>query len=389
MSRKRAQGGGGSSSSSADDLFGGNYDMAGAMADFYASCGAGGSASGSSSTIVLRAQATKHNTECKAINVPVPPGVEAETRSLSYTAMAQCTQCMPWIASQCEDLYMRSGQRNEPRVSWLRRTLSRSTQRGINHGQSGVPKFAYAITPRAAESITVVRQRTMLSFVQIFADDPAYALSIWELELVPRVCVHEVIVPEALVDYRTTEERVEHRSNLFKLYAQKLKAQNILRRIHPSQLEHLSVRAHVVSDPANSAERERQYADGNFLLVWIRGGCVRTAPGCCSVSGTPFGRLLALPRAAVPGGGNGKRRATEASKVVTWGPATTTSGTVYSQLIPLLLLAGSDRLEPRVRLILEAFADRPHVFNLGHGIDRRTPIEHVDRLIATVRSFKG
>jgi len=40
-------------------------------------------------------------------------------------------------------------------------------------------------------------------------------------------------------------------------------------------------------------------------------------------------------------------------------------------------------------LILEAFADRPHVFNLGHGIDRRTPIEHVDRLIATVRSFKG
>ena len=62
---------------------------------------------------------------------------------------------------------------------------------------------------------------------------------------------------------------------------------------------------------------------------------------------------------------------------------------VQGNFDPLLLLAGSDRLEPRVRLILEAFADRPHVFNLGHGIDRRTPIEHVDRLIATVRSFKG
>ena len=62
---------------------------------------------------------------------------------------------------------------------------------------------------------------------------------------------------------------------------------------------------------------------------------------------------------------------------------------VQGHFDPLLLLAGSDRLEPRVRLILEAFADRPHVFNLGHGIDRRTPIEHVDRLIATVRSFKG
>jgi len=62
---------------------------------------------------------------------------------------------------------------------------------------------------------------------------------------------------------------------------------------------------------------------------------------------------------------------------------------VQGNFDPLLLLAGSDRLEPRVQLILDAFADRPHVFNLGHGIDRRTPIEHVDRLIATVRSFKG
>ena len=62
---------------------------------------------------------------------------------------------------------------------------------------------------------------------------------------------------------------------------------------------------------------------------------------------------------------------------------------VQGNFDPLLLLAGSDRLEPRVRLILEAFADRPHVCNLGHGIDRRTPIEHVNRLIATVRSFKG
>ena len=62
---------------------------------------------------------------------------------------------------------------------------------------------------------------------------------------------------------------------------------------------------------------------------------------------------------------------------------------VQGNFDPLLLLAGSDRLEPRVQLILEAFADRPHVFNLGHGIDRRTPIEHVNRLIATVRSFKG
>ncbi|MBX7491691.1 uroporphyrinogen decarboxylase [Qipengyuania sp. 1NDW9] len=59
---------------------------------------------------------------------------------------------------------------------------------------------------------------------------------------------------------------------------------------------------------------------------------------------------------------------------------------VQGNLDPLLLLAGSDELEKRVRTILDAFSGRPHVFNLGHGIDRRTPIEHVERLIAAVRN---
>lgn len=62
---------------------------------------------------------------------------------------------------------------------------------------------------------------------------------------------------------------------------------------------------------------------------------------------------------------------------------------VQGNLDPLLLLAGSDELEKRVMAILDAFADRPHVFNLGHGIDRRTPIQHVERLIATVRGYRG
>lgn len=61
---------------------------------------------------------------------------------------------------------------------------------------------------------------------------------------------------------------------------------------------------------------------------------------------------------------------------------------VQGNFDPLLLLAGSDGLETRARFILEAFAERPHVFNLGHGIDRRTPIAHVERLIATVRAFE-
>ena len=61
---------------------------------------------------------------------------------------------------------------------------------------------------------------------------------------------------------------------------------------------------------------------------------------------------------------------------------------VQGNLDPLLLLAGSDRLESRILTILEAFSGRPHVFNLGHGIDRRTPIAHVRRALATVRDWQ-
>jgi uroporphyrinogen decarboxylase len=37
--------------------------------------------------------------------------------------------------------------------------------------------------------------------------------------------------------------------------------------------------------------------------------------------------------------------------------------------------------------VLDAFADRPHVFNLGHGIGQFTPIEHVERLLGVVRGW--
>lgn len=62
---------------------------------------------------------------------------------------------------------------------------------------------------------------------------------------------------------------------------------------------------------------------------------------------------------------------------------------VQGNLDPLLLLAGGDAMEARAQQILFAFAGRPHVFNLGHGIDRRTPIAHVERLVSTIRNWRG
>ncbi|WP_126173307.1 uroporphyrinogen decarboxylase [Altericroceibacterium xinjiangense] len=62
---------------------------------------------------------------------------------------------------------------------------------------------------------------------------------------------------------------------------------------------------------------------------------------------------------------------------------------VQGNLDPLLLLAGGETLEGRARTILDAFAGRPHVFNLGHGIHKDTPIAHVERLVETVRNWEG
>jgi uroporphyrinogen decarboxylase len=58
---------------------------------------------------------------------------------------------------------------------------------------------------------------------------------------------------------------------------------------------------------------------------------------------------------------------------------------VQGNLDPLALIAGAAALETGVERILSSFAERPHVFNLGHGILPDTPIEHVEQLIKLVR----
>ncbi|WP_230771073.1 uroporphyrinogen decarboxylase [Sphingomonas sp. Leaf4] len=58
---------------------------------------------------------------------------------------------------------------------------------------------------------------------------------------------------------------------------------------------------------------------------------------------------------------------------------------VQGNLDPLLLIAGGEALDAGVDRVLAAFPDRPHVFNLGHGIQQDTPIAHVERLVGRVR----
>ncbi|MFM5895036.1 MAG: uroporphyrinogen decarboxylase [Novosphingobium sp.] len=62
---------------------------------------------------------------------------------------------------------------------------------------------------------------------------------------------------------------------------------------------------------------------------------------------------------------------------------------VQGNLDPLLLIAGGAELERQASRILEAFKGRPHVFNLGHGIDQTTPLEHVGELLSLVRGWRA
>ena len=58
---------------------------------------------------------------------------------------------------------------------------------------------------------------------------------------------------------------------------------------------------------------------------------------------------------------------------------------VQGNLDPLALIAGGEELEQAISRIRRAFAGRPHIFNLGHGIQQDTPIEHVEQLLTLVR----
>ena len=59
--------------------------------------------------------------------------------------------------------------------------------------------------------------------------------------------------------------------------------------------------------------------------------------------------------------------------------------TVQGNLDPLSLIEGGPNMIRGVDNILEAFANRPHIFNLGHGITPQTPQQHVHDLLSRVR----
>ncbi|MCB9982897.1 MAG: uroporphyrinogen decarboxylase [Rhodospirillales bacterium] len=58
---------------------------------------------------------------------------------------------------------------------------------------------------------------------------------------------------------------------------------------------------------------------------------------------------------------------------------------VQGNLDPAILMAGGDALVLAVEQILSALSGGPFVFNLGHGIHKDTPVEHVEQLVKLIK----
>ena len=58
---------------------------------------------------------------------------------------------------------------------------------------------------------------------------------------------------------------------------------------------------------------------------------------------------------------------------------------VQGNMDPMLLMVGGDAMAAAARRIVAAMADRPFIFNLGHGVLQHTPPEHVALLVDIVK----
>nr|WP_323760784.1 uroporphyrinogen decarboxylase [Maricaulis sp.] len=58
---------------------------------------------------------------------------------------------------------------------------------------------------------------------------------------------------------------------------------------------------------------------------------------------------------------------------------------VQGHLDPSVLRAGGSALDGEIDRLLDHWAGRPHIFNLGHGITPDVPVAHVEQLLARIR----
>lgn len=62
--------------------------------------------------------------------------------------------------------------------------------------------------------------------------------------------------------------------------------------------------------------------------------------------------------------------------------------TLQGNLCPEILCNGGRSLDLAIEEVFSKMQGRPHIFNLGHGILKETPLEHVRTLVNAVRGYK-
>tara|TARA_B100000575_G_C23135170_1_gene659276 strand:- start:1261 stop:2289 length:1029 start_codon:yes stop_codon:yes gene_type:complete len=62
---------------------------------------------------------------------------------------------------------------------------------------------------------------------------------------------------------------------------------------------------------------------------------------------------------------------------------------IQGNLDPLCLVKGGKQMKDEISRIIDCFADRPHIFNLGHGVLPQTPPEHIQDLVDFIRIKSG
>jgi len=63
---------------------------------------------------------------------------------------------------------------------------------------------------------------------------------------------------------------------------------------------------------------------------------------------------------------------------------------VQGNLDPAVLLSGLGEIRRAVKEILDAVGGRPgHIFNLGHGVHKETPVDHAIALVDIVHELSA
>jgi len=61
---------------------------------------------------------------------------------------------------------------------------------------------------------------------------------------------------------------------------------------------------------------------------------------------------------------------------------------LQGNLAPEILLEGGEKMISSIHNILDSFSSIKHIFNLGHGVIKETPIENVELLVQTIKTWE-